>query len=285
MNVKLSYRLEPAAREAVFRQAGLKRDIRVTLALILLAVLFHLLSFPTDFGLLGDSATLSVVWGLRGAGVAIDLLALFLIWRCNSAKAFDRIIFIWVALLLAGVIAANALLPADYTIHVAWDLLLALAVYAVTPLYLSRQVALALLMTLGNLVLFAWFKVFDRPVAFYDVLSAFVCANIIGVFTSWELHRWRRQQFSALQNEVDARSKLEVALLEVKTLKGIIPICANCKNIRTDEGVWKQIEAYVREHSDADFTHGICPDCVRKHYPEVAERVMAMGKKKTDQAI
>jgi hypothetical protein len=63
-------------------------------------------------------------------------------------------------------------------------------------------------------------------------------------------------------------SRLEEALQNVKTLTGFLPICANCKKIRNDEGYWQQIEEYIRDHSDVDFTHGICNECVEKLYPE-----------------
>jgi len=56
------------------------------------------------------------------------------------------------------------------------------------------------------------------------------------------------------------------ALTQVKTMKGLLPICASCKKIRTDEGYWKNIEAYIEEHSEASFTHGICQDCAQKLY-------------------
>jgi hypothetical protein len=62
---------------------------------------------------------------------------------------------------------------------------------------------------------------------------------------------------------------LEKALGEVKTLKGIVPICSFCKKIRNDKGYWDQVEVYVTEHSEADFSHGVCPDCLTKHYPEL----------------
>lgn len=65
--------------------------------------------------------------------------------------------------------------------------------------------------------------------------------------------------------------KLEKALSEVKTLRGFIPICANCKNIRDDQGYWKQIESYIAEHSDAEFSHSICPECAKKLYPEFTD--------------
>ncbi len=58
------------------------------------------------------------------------------------------------------------------------------------------------------------------------------------------------------------------ALGHVKTLSGLLPICASCKKIRDDGGYWQQVETYIKDHSDADFTHGICPECVKRLYPE-----------------
>lgn len=52
-----------------------------------------------------------------------------------------------------------------------------------------------------------------------------------------------------------------------KTLSGMLPICASCKKIRDDKGYWNQIEAYITEHSEAKFSHGICPECMKKLYP------------------
>jgi hypothetical protein len=63
-------------------------------------------------------------------------------------------------------------------------------------------------------------------------------------------------------------SNLQKALAEVKTLSGLLPICSSCKKIRDDEGYWQQIEEYIRDHSDVDFTHGIFNECVKELYPE-----------------
>jgi len=60
-------------------------------------------------------------------------------------------------------------------------------------------------------------------------------------------------------------------LKEVRTLRGIIPICAGCKKIRTGKQSWEEVEAYVRAHSEAEFTHGLCPDCIQRLYPELAD--------------
>lgn len=63
--------------------------------------------------------------------------------------------------------------------------------------------------------------------------------------------------------------ELEAALKEVKTLSGLLPICSHCKKVRDDKGYWNQIESYLQEHSQAELTHGICPECARAHYPWV----------------
>jgi PAS domain S-box-containing protein len=64
--------------------------------------------------------------------------------------------------------------------------------------------------------------------------------------------------------------ELQEALVNVKTLRGLVPICSSCKKIRDDEGFWHQVEVYVRDHSEVQFSHGICPDCMNKLYPEMA---------------
>jgi len=63
-------------------------------------------------------------------------------------------------------------------------------------------------------------------------------------------------------------AELRDALASIKTLKGLLPICSSCKKIRDDKGYWSQIEAYVSNHSEAEFSHGICPECARRLYPQ-----------------
>jgi AmiR/NasT family two-component response regulator len=64
-------------------------------------------------------------------------------------------------------------------------------------------------------------------------------------------------------------AELQDALAEVKTLSGLLPICSSCKKIRDDEGYWNQLETYIQEHSNVMFSHGLCPDCAKKLYPEI----------------
>ena len=63
---------------------------------------------------------------------------------------------------------------------------------------------------------------------------------------------------------------LQQALSKVKSLRGLLPICASCKKIRDDRIYWSHVESYVQAHSDATFTHGICPDCLQRLYPDLS---------------
>ena len=68
------------------------------------------------------------------------------------------------------------------------------------------------------------------------------------------------------ENLRETNRRLTESIAQVRVLRGLLPICAACKKVRDDKGYWQQIEEYVREHSEADFSHCICPDCARKLY-------------------
>jgi hypothetical protein len=85
-----------------------------------------------------------------------------------------------------------------------------------------------------------------------------------------------------LRTDVDERSRmvqerdrllheLQAAMTNVKTLTGLLPMCVSCKRIRNDQGYWDQVETYIGKHSDARFSHGTCPECTRRLYPELFE--------------
>ena len=87
--------------------------------------------------------------------------------------------------------------------------------------------------------------------------------GIILVFRDISLQRQSEKEKDSLIAE------LKEAMGKVKTLSGLLPICASCKKIRDDKGYWNQIEAYIRKHSTVEFSHGICPDCAKKLYPDI----------------
>lgn len=150
------------------------------------------------------------------------------------------------------------------------------------------------------------FQVNPAPWAHPLALGGYALAGLLGVaaFVAWRTRRLRKRTLD-LERAVHERTRviedqalaletsnqelqgsnsalkatiahneqligdLSAALAEVKTLQGLIPICAYCKKIRDDHGLWEQIEHYLAHHSQAQFSHGICPDCRREHFPEV----------------
>ena len=102
---------------------------------------------------------------------------------------------------------------------------------------------------------------------------------LVGLLGLW-LGKINLQSHGAARQRAEAErerliGELQQALANVKTLRGLIPICASCKKIRNDQGYWTQLETYLAEHSDAEFSHGLCLECMRKLYPEVSEEVEA----------
>lgn len=116
-----------------------------------------------------------------------------------------------------------------------------------------------------------------------DNLQAAFSAGAMDFITkpvnSVELHA-RVNSALTLKKEMDCRKareqelrrsneELQRALREVKVLKGLVPICASCKKIRNDQGFWQQLEEYLQQHSEAEFSHGLCTPCIKKLYPGV----------------
>jgi CheY-like chemotaxis protein len=106
-----------------------------------------------------------------------------------------------------------------------------------------------------------------KPFSDRDVRAAIEVA-LYKHATDQELKRYREQ----LEKTI---SDLRAAQDEVKTLKELLPVCASCKNIRDDEGYWSAVDTYIVKHGLAAVSHSICPDCIRKLYPELAEDVIA----------
>ena len=96
--------------------------------------------------------------------------------------------------------------------------------------------------------------------------SVFVCIALI--IPLWIIIR----DFSKLEKTTE---RLQRALDDIKTLEGLLPICAACKNIRDDDGYWQQVEVYIQQHTKAEFSHSICPKCAHQLYPSLFSEVKA----------
>ena len=120
----------------------------------------------------------------------------------------------------------------------------------------------------------------------FDIdLVSLLAENVWSVVRRTRVLEELQQQVAARTAELAGRNEeLAQALAEIKTLSGILPICAHCKQVRDDQGYWNRLEAYLSKHSDAVVSHSICPDCLRKHYPDMADEILdpQTGELRTD---
>lgn len=135
----------------------------------------------------------------------------------------------------------------------------------------------------GSLYFFPPMAVFSLPAMEYRTTVAYqlVVFVIVGLILSWlggELRRLRwnavqlaNERSEMLKNLRETLAQRDAALENVRLLSGLLPICAACKKIRDDEGNWQQIETYISGHSQAKFSHGLCPICARKFFNDMAE--------------
>ncbi|MBS3917294.1 MAG: PAS domain S-box protein [Deltaproteobacteria bacterium] len=105
----------------------------------------------------------------------------------------------------------------------------------------------------------------ERMVAWHNTVFRNEAGNIVSTLSSGEDITERRRAEEEREKIVH---ELKESMGKVKLLSGFIPICASCKKIRDDKGFWEQVEVYIRDHSEAEFSHGICPECFKKLYPE-----------------
>ncbi len=94
-----------------------------------------------------------------------------------------------------------------------------------------------------------------------DLLS--IMRNAVRMLAIILENRMQEEEREKLINE------LQEALKEIKTLRGILPLCSFCKKIRDDKGYWEQVDVYIHKHSQADISHSICPECAKEHYPDL----------------
>lgn len=189
--------------------------------------------------------------------------------RVDNREQYARIV-LSISLITAFCISLlNLLRPEGSTLPLRTPLMWLLAYYA----GLVNRPALQLIPPLFvsvNLILLRLFWVNSGESGTIDGdIIVIVVMNAIGALLVRYKTETRQRSAQLWKAEQRARASLEHTLAELKQLRGIIPICAHCKEVRTELGDWQQLEAYVHAHSEAQFSHGVCPSCAQKHYADL----------------
>lgn len=168
-----------------------------------------------------------------------------------------------------GVTVLSVLIPTLLTLFLAprmshsQDLLFVAAVLLVTRYEGSIP---GICVAIISVVVFDW--CFDRTPGMFAFSAGNEIRMVVFVSLSLMIALLDRQRRYALQRLAATNESLRKALGEIRILQGILPICSYCKKIQSGAETWVELENYVRKHSETEFSHGICPDCLRKFYPE-----------------
>jgi hypothetical protein len=151
------------------------------------------------------------------------------------------------SILILTIFAVDVVVPLGIGVSFLYVVPLAfLAIYS-TPGQSSPVIVVAIVSAL--LTVLGFFLSAPGPI-WYDIANRVLALTVIGITATLSLVRKRTEE-------------------EVKVLRGLLPICSYCKKIRDDRGYWQQVEWYIAARSEADFSHGICPECGPKHFPNV----------------
>jgi hypothetical protein len=255
-----------AALEDQYRRQNLRHDTIRAVLVFVVALVPLVLFAVSDYRLFGAASMFFWLLVGRTASVLYTLLTLALLLKRPAPHILDGAVLSWGLAAAVLNVCVNLTRPADYTGHFIIDVVYVVLFYVVLPVPLPCQAAPALLVSVASVALFVAVKQPVDGLTGTALAVAYLLANVLGGLSSWELHRWKRRQFTALRQEASLRAELEMALGEVKTLRGLLAICAHCKRVRDDKGAWWRVEAYVSARTHARFSHSICPGCMKEFY-------------------
>lgn len=192
---------------------------------------------------------------------------LFAVQIASTFGTFDRILFLYMSTLGALIAANQYFQPVDFvgTIY----LLYFLNNFQLMPTPLRVQILPSILVA-GFIA--ATLILMREPSYQRETTNALITIGsimLIGSQASLLMGRFRRERYLNAIMERNTRTHLEDTLARIKTLSGIVPICSLCLKIRDEDGGWKKTEIYIQEHTEAEFSHGYCPQCAEKALDDI----------------
>ena len=244
-------------------------DRRMAKTAMLLFLVPSVWYIRTDLALyLGQWPMLTSRFAVRGVMIASAIVGWLFLHSTRSRDGYSRVVVGVAISLAASLLMLNVPRPAGSTLPLRVPLFQLALFYGALPNTLRLQIAppLALSVGLAALRLLRLTAPGDGDVLGDVLILALM--NVAGVLIVRRRIALEQDVARSLETERHARDLSERTLAELRTLRGIIPICSHCRKVRSELGDWEQLESYVRGHSGANFSHGICPDCLTEHYPE-----------------
>jgi len=249
----------------------LESERRLATLVVSIAFLPNLAFAVADSALVASPVTLRLLYLLRGSQLVLWVVSLVLIRRARDRAALESLLFVVAASVITFVLLVSWLRPADNWWPVRTLIVLSFGTFVALPYRFRNQLITWGALAAGTVALL-WLRYTGMTgVDRLSTLGNFVLAGALGMLVAQSRARLDRDLDAALERERQAIEARERAAAELRHLEGIIPICSYCRQVRTEAGAWEGLDQYVRSRTDADFSHGICPSCAQKYFPEIAD--------------
>lgn len=255
--------------EKAYRVHELPEGVKLCRIFVGLVIAAFLVSLFNDYRFFGNTAMFGWMLAMRGVVVVGAVVAVAMIRYGMPTRKFDGIIITWTMSTKICLLIILATRPNTFIAPAIICVMSILLTYWIVPIPFIWRALTSGFVTAGMFIIGWWINPWPDQATAISVSLALVMTNVIGGEMCREQQIGRRRQFLALRRQEELSANLEKALSEIKTLEGILPICMHCKRIADEHGKWEPVEVYIHEHSDAQFSHSLCPDCKKDHYPEI----------------
>lgn len=239
--------------------------------MVLVALVVPLAAFAVNDALLSSNSWrhLAVAWTVRATAVIALLMTGMQLRRARTRARFERVLF---AALMVGVVLMvvthlgrprNSLLPTRF------ELLCVVGCYVALPLRTRLQMAPALLLSVVSLSLvFFWHTDVSVP-ELVSHAACFALANVLGILITRRRHAAQAEEDVAWRAVTFAHASMQRTVRELRALRSVVPICPSCRKVRGAREAWQQLEAFVAERGDVEFSKVLCPACLQKEFGAV----------------
>ena len=251
-------------------QRRFERD-RDQAVMVLVALLVPLAAFGINDALFaaGDWRSLAVAWAFRAAAVTALALTGLRLKRAPDRARLEQVLF---STLMAGValsVLTHLGRPRSSLLPTRFELLCVVGFYVALPLRTRLQLVPALLLSAASLSLvFLWHTGVSGPELVSNAVC-FILANVLGILITRRRHAADAEEEVAWRAVTYAHSSLQRTVRELRALRAVVPICPSCRKVRGAREGWQQLEAFVAERGDVQFSKVLCPSCLQKEFGAV----------------
>jgi hypothetical protein len=252
--------------ESAFRVQHFRDDLWLSGFLVTAGMFRVSLLLLADYHHFGVAQAFWQLFASRLLFLLVSALLLVALRRAACPAVADRLFLGWGLLLIATTVQSLSARPPSNNGLLLMSFGMIVVTYCLTPLPLSRQATLML--TYSAAALYVCRQRDGGTLS--TVAATHGMSHLFGAVTSWRLNHRRRQVFLGVLREAQLRASLETSMAQIRTLRGLLCICAWCKRVRDEAEAWESVEKYVQTRTHASFSHGICPDCLHSQAAEIA---------------